>query len=953
MSQYFDDVGVSSVRLGFDGMKMKNFCICYDNFRIRMSSLNVKWDLSEWFAHKVLNLTDVTIGDLEFSVDSNSSEILYYEKREGEGASRQTIKEIVDAAMSKWNQCMRYFQLPISVGKLTVSGSLDVHEKIFCDFSANLVDWAPNKTTSGNFSFDSVFTSQLKEQFIASGNFSIHRDMCGLADSINVYSSIISKSDITKFERSFSLDMVHNEKSSSVILVDNQADGKIFDLSYNADGNTKNVKFRVDVVLTDEVAKNFTFGVNLDPMSIYLHSVGEYNFKLHSGLAKTDANVVLSRNFFHAFFPELKRDLGVKFTAAVGITNGIICLESLNGELSSADGKQISSTFNLAESHSFSGKDNDTWSYLKGLKTDITVSKLDTSIFGALCGNLRLNAIASGHCAAIFKENCLMISLPAGENLHLLDANLYYMGDVIFSDLTCSFASDVTIGDGIEVGITRLELADEQDVDILQGDVDLKINGQVHGYSGYLCGNLAGILKQPIFKERTDFPSGLGTLSFNLTEKNGIYSGSVEMKLKANTGSGGELCQLNGNLNINLADTLLKDEETKFTIDGRLHGISDSDILASGSLVKNTAESMCNVQADVRSSELCLSDLADLCNLFAINPNRAHARVSFSLSDGMFNSDVAPWNNFGCNVDFKVNALLIRSMRIGSDLSGSVKINPTSIEVSNTTCYIINAPFALSASIIFDNENKSNVYNIKTTFSLLDVNANTFLLALGYPQKVLSGVFDIDGGFESSGYSLDDAFSRLNGKVDISGTEGNIALMALLSNGQKGLIGLSGVVGSLLNIGDVTDLIHVLDDIRFDKVFASIAYTRKHGTADVTLNDFIMTSDDIRVISSGVIECAASSRFEDCTIYFETQVSAKGNMINTFDNLGWSKGGPDFYGYETGPTFVIRGTVGEPDLSDLKKLLLSASMTILSNRGKDESKSEIFDPGTLLKIFQK
>jgi hypothetical protein len=76
-------------------------------------------------------------------------------------------------------------------------------------------------------------------------------------------------------------------------------------------------------------------------------------------------------------------------------------------------------------------------------------------------------------------------------------------------------------------------------------------------------------------------------------------------------------------------------------------------------------------------------------------------------------------------------------------------------------------------------------------------------------------------------------------------------------------------------------------------------------------------------------------------------------MTEAFSKLGLSGDSFDYYGYKLGPRFAIRGTVGKPDLTEVKKLLAAASAKLLTEGKGKESEPAAFGPESLLKMFQK
>jgi hypothetical protein len=225
------------------------------------------------------------------------------------------------------------------------------------------------------------------------------------------------------------------------------------------------------------------------------------------------------------------------------------------------------------------------------------------------------------------------------------------------------------------------------------------------------------------------------------------------------------------------------------------------------------------------------------------------------------------------------------------------------------------------------------------------------MLLLNFPSQVLTGTFGAEGNWDSSACSLTDIMSNIQGKVDIVGVGGNISPMLLLGSQHRNIVGVFGFSENLLNIDIGKGLAQILSNIHYDKMFASVIWQNR---TNVTLDNFVITGDNVRIISSGKLIGTMGMPFRDNGVYFETQINAKNDVMDIFDRFGWSSGGFDYCGYKIGPRIVIRGTVGNLDFSDAKKMLASAGAKVLLEHNEGPQVSPILNPAeTLMKVFQK
>jgi hypothetical protein len=124
--------------------------------------------------------------------------------------------------------------------------------------------------------------------------------------------------------------------------------------------------------------------------------------------------------------------------------------------------------------------------------------------------------------------------------------------------------------------------------------------------------------------------------------------------------------------------------------------------------------------------------------------------------------------------------------------------------------------------------------------------------------------------------------------------------------------------------------------------------------ANATLDNFVIVGNDVRIISSGKLIGGRGIPLSDYGVYFESRINTKNDAMSVFDKFGWSSSVFDYYGYKIGPRIVIRGRVGEPDFSEIQKLLASAEARVLLKQGEDELHAPILNQIKMpIKIFKK
>lgn len=954
LSHYFDDVMVPKVCFGFSGIRAKNVCMRYDDLTIRFANLDVKWHLKDWFSQKIFNVESATLDGLMLSVENEPKDVLYFEKKKVRITSDLNLDRLFGEFPKQTSCISALCQLPISVGKLSVNGSFDMYEKILGDFSLDVANFARAKTADVDFTFNYDFVGQIAGKFKIFGHTSVSRDIFGEINSIALNSSISSKNGSMKNGKAFLLDVTYNRNAAAhdifqVTFVDEQSLDEILDASCNFDENSKNVSFKVDLKISAPMAKYFVFNSNLSPFSCRLYSTGEYNVAKSSGLVKSSLDATFSRNFFSKILPKLKDDLKLKLNFALGIAGETIEIQSISGELGDVNNEQVVCSMELADKHRFQWPQNSLLKNLNGLAVNVNVDSVDASIFGAIRDNWHLHSTISGKCILTFKNSQLHLFGDV-DKFNLSNLWLAYGGNKVLDGFRCSFEPRIVVSDVAKCDIVGLTCTDSRGANVLQGDLGFTVSKKFCSCSGNLLCDLANFLKQPFFKNELKLSSGLASCNFSLVQKGRTCDGDAELRLKAITYNGSK-SPLNGNLNINLASVPSIENEVKFNITGNLHDTMDSDVLISGIMSSTKEETDNNIRTDVKSSAICLTDVITLCKLFAIRE-----LIGNSVQEKFFArristpDDVPVWDEILLDASLQIDALYLNDVQLCSDLSCTLKIDPKLISLPNIVCSVLDAPFLSSCSLVFTNDDDGGMYSLKVYFSLSDLGASKCMLLLNYNPKIFTGTFGAKGSFSASRAFLSDLLPHLQGKVDIVGTNGNISPMALFGNEQKEVVGLIGVTGSLLNINIANDLIRAFGNIPYDKLSTAVI---RQSNGDVILDSFVLTGENIRVTANGTLTARAGLSFCDYGMRLESQISTKNSMTEIFDTLGWSTNMFDYYGYKMGPKINIKGTVGNPDLGEIRALLGSAGMRVLSEQGGNNSGNSIISPETLLKMFQK
>jgi hypothetical protein len=953
LSHYFDDARAKEINVGFSGMRAKDVCIRNHDFTVKCANLDMKWSLKDSSLRKIFTVESATLDKVMLSIENEPKDVLYFEKKKVKNDLDPDFVDVISKIFEQLKQHTSPRKLPIAINNLSVNGSFDAYERILGEFSLSVANFMQSKTTDIDFALDTDFEQQLAGKFKIAGHLTVNRDAVGVIDSATLNSSIISKIGSEKHAKTFLLDITYDKSKQAGDLLhatfaDEQTAERLFDMSCSFDESTKNISFQTNI----QVPNSREVDANFGQFSFQTFFAGEYDMDSSKGLIKSNFEATIPRGFFGRTLPELKSDLQLRIVSSIGVLGEFAELQSISGELRDANKEQVNCSIELMDKHRIGWKGSNFWRDLNGLVLNVNVNGIDTSIFGPVRSGWHLLSVAKGKCILTVKNNQLNIRGDA-EKFYLSPLHVTLNGIKIFDEFECSFEPRVVIGNVLKCDIVGLACMDDSGASVLQGDLGFAIDRKSRSCSGCLVCALPNLLNQPIFSNEMKPTSGFATCSFNLIQDwhTNICNGDVEFKLKAISYAGSKF-PLNGNLDINFASTSSEENEFKFNIESRLHDTMDSDVSVNGVVSNNIQMPDNGTRIDVKSSTICLSDVITVCKLFELNlPEGSNLREDFLVGNFFLTNDVSVWDEFSFDTSVQVDALYLNNVKLCSDLSCDLQVDPKSVNLSKLICYILDAPLVASGSIAFTKDDYADTYNANMYFSLSDLSASKCMLVLNYHPKMFTGTFRVNGNFSSSQPFISDLFSRMQGKIDIVGFDGSISPMASFNNEQKGVVGIIGIASNLGNIDVVNKLMEALESIPYDNMSASII---RHDNSNITLDSFSITGNNVKMVANGTLTARRDLSFKDYSLYLKAQINTKNNMTEIFDRLGWSSNAFDFYGYKLGPKFSIRGTIRNPDLTEVRELLASTSAKLFLDLERNGQESvPIISPEILLKMFQK
>lgn len=962
LSNYFDDVSISELRIGFYGANMKKFSIRYEDTTVRFDELQVAWSPKDLLFSRKLNIKNATISNASVSLESEVKDPIYYEKTiERPVFNQETLGLYIESAKQKLNEALACFRYPLSIDSLAMTGTFDVYEKTLGEFSIGLVDFAPSREARVQFALTSSFSRKFDGSFSLKGGLELHRASDGMIDNLHIDSSIISKNYANNTKKAFGLELgINPEKSRAYFnFTDSDTARRIIGVVAEKPSPSGSYVLNLDGYLDNSILEYFLFGNKMEAWSIALNGRGENVANVGNWMFKSNLDVNLSDKILTPVLPSLDSALNAHATFALIFRGQYLELTSLTMNVSDENHKQLVCACDLQspckifyDSESFNGG---VTKILKGLSLDFNVEHFDLGALNNICPDVSISGIGCGKVACQIQGDGVSVFSRDDDKLQLKDVDFGYMGQPVVKTFNLETKLSSRFDKDFEVEFSEISLNDVASNGVtLQGACRATVGKDKNHVSGYFVGDLPAILGQPMFKNPLKVTAGMTSLNFDFDINPDLScSGESSAKLKSVSFAGDKNC-LEGECDVKLSEPEGQ-KGIKFDVSGNVRYLGGTNLDLHGTFTtlpedgaKNVKASLKNIQASLRGSKLCISDLLVLKDIFAVEHFNKNGR-NF-INDKEVLKQPAAEHNYSDELTLKlglnIDEIYWKNFRCLSNLSCDLKYGSDGLSIPNLRCYIFDAPFNGNLDVIRStNENKDS-YAINTTFSLTNLNASKCVSALGYDPAVFTGQFIFEGSLESEGQSIEKAISNLRGSVRMNGHSGSLKFTPFLSSTQRNLLGVAGIATGALGgrSAALSELIDYFDNLQYETITASVV---RGSDNNIVLDNFVVKNTDMKFLSRGKVFCKSGVEAKDYGLSVESQILTKGRLAELFGQLDLLSGEADYYGYAPGPRISVNGTVGNPDLSEIKSLIKKVGTSLID---VTDEKS-MLNPKNLIKMF--
>ncbi len=274
------------------------------------------------------------------------------------------------------------------------------------------------------------------------------------------------------------------------------------------------------------------------------------------------------------------------------------------------------------------------------------------------------------------------------------------------------------------------------------------------------------------------------------------------------------------------------------------------------------------------------------------------------------------------------NQLKSGKKNIGNTFVGRLKLDSERIELDTLTGTLLEAPFNMQGTVSF-RQALAQPYQLKTSGSLKKLNIAS-ALALVQPTRTppIDGMLDTEFQVYGNGMTQKDLFNKIEGKFTMNSKKGSI--YALQAAGESAQVGAMAVDLASTLLGKKTppsvqianELTGIIRKIDYDQFVLKAERTKD---LNLKLSECLIQSPSLRISATGQVTYQEAHPLLDQPLNLTAQMDASGRAAQLMKRLNLLKSDEkDPSGFNLGPSFTIKGTLTQPDFSQLYVLIARA-----------------------------
>ncbi|MDR1401991.1 MAG: hypothetical protein LBI81_03505 [Puniceicoccales bacterium] len=944
LDKYYSEVYLDKISVWPMTAKIRNLSVTTNNTTLMIEKCKIKWSLWNLIFFKQLKIKDVAMDVfIIYQPPTNDQRI-------SAGEIYKDLRSKIIAAFHA-ARFMKNPQLPLktTINHIAINGLADISEFVTIDLTVDGSGFAPLGTAildvkSTIHLGEGINVDQQSLKIDCNGQMKIFQSDEGLLSDMDSSYNLKMFTDSDQLAKTFHIGAFAKITESKNFYHMDVVDDKNENVICNADIKYDNGQKKLFIECTENFDTSLLPSVsekhNFPKFETAIKLAGE--FDPDQGMLKSSGKIAIASNLIRELFPALKFpavnfDIFLSAEQTFKMSNGVLTLESFSGTCVDADDsfKILCSSVDplviwekpsgfIIEDNIFNGNKNLLELEIEHSDPEIILGNFPFKVDALIAGKFMVFSKAGTICVRSQKDplvlkNCT-ISKNSKKYLNNVDISCY--ANFEFGEKTrVAFNGTLNTPEGNEICNGSINFASSKTKENF-ADCNLLLQlDQLHAVS--------------LFPRDLPVKSGTCLGAVHLAQNNGVTDGEVNLKFTMLTLEN-DAIPINGESKIIFScasDTL----QASATLNAEGKHPTSAAATIDGTVNVNSGQ--INAKIDIKGDSLSLSEAADILKIPVGVFSRENARLISSTQD-LFSVNKKSERGFNLlgkaqsGYLKKINGQL--TVELGKVFLGDFfrvdklecycSVTDSNVDLREISCFVAESPLKIEAKLEYLKHGSKQPYafSLDGTFSMRDMEKICQLIDPSRPA-VISGTGDISLQLMSEGDNIDETLESAQGSLNIECEHGVLRVSHLFPHIYQTVAGTIGTTSLLLGNGNskiyyTGVLVNGLREIKYDNMKIRI---NRGQDLHISLDEFNVNGPKLRANANAKITCAnvKYKHFHNYPIIAGIEIEATDELGDAMNELGLTTQRLNNTKFVRMPKFVIRGTVGSPDYSDLTKIL--------------------------------
>ncbi len=736
----------------------------------------------------------------------------------------------------------------------------------------------------------------------------------------------------------------------------------ISEISFSKGG--REILKNIDVVMRGDIGVNLAMkenSFNIETVELLSDGVqlleGNLNVKLNPGGKKSE-RLLVEGNISARMKEWHNQPFAEKFSLPAGVASlnleqgftmtlekDLIRVENLVGHLKDDAGQEIISG-SLLKPVSFQLPTNDlslNTLYESDVLFNLTFSKFPMNLIDSYISGYELT---SGHFSGqiMVASSDGTIEFKSEKTLSFKQIHLSERGRPVLENFSLDLISNFSLGQkNLNISWSGLEAFTGNDSSIKSnGEVSLDWNQEfpLRKASGNIQVNITNLARQPFFSRISIADSGSATLDgdFNLNNQNNFSGQVLITDLKSSSIPEHPTIRVEVS-----AEGRLENGFIEIKAPMSLQGVGgNSDAILTTQLERQEMGTKFSISA--QGNSLVLADAFALAALFDTNikevpqPIKKTTRTARLPAPSNLLRESKPfWSGYSGEARIDFGEVAYPGIGQLDDVEAVLNATENRLFFETINSGSTKQPLGVTGKIDFMPGHKKP-YSLEARVELSKFDAGQFIRKSDpLHDPIVEGIFDLKGTLTGEAENLPRLLETAQGDFFLESTSGGV-FRALPLTGQKSQVASFALTGLDILLGNKVREINtanraaiLLQEIKFEEMKVVAV---RGPDLNLNLTNLFVRGLEIILAGTGRVTYKEAVPFLEQPLIMNAQMGAKDEAAYLLNELGLLENTQTDDGYYVGPSFSIRGTLGNPDKSELHRLLRSLTFGFLGAGGR-------------------